>query len=1413
MRVGPLGFSLFRKLAVTLGVMVFSFSVFPSLAQGQIAQGQIAQGQIAQGQRPASPESAAALPADWASKIPFRSIGPANMSGRIVDLAINSNDPMQWWAATASGGLLRTDNNGVTFTHQFDKQATVSIGAFDVAPSDPSILWVGTGEENPRNSASWGDGVYKSTDGGETWTNMGLEKIFQTGAVLIHPTNPDVVFVGALGRLWGPSEDRGLYKTIDGGKTWKKVLYVDDKTGVMDVVASPADPNMMLAATYTRMRDGFDGNDPAVKFGAGAGIWRSTDGGENWARVSEGLPTAELGRVGLCFYEKDPNFVYAVIESKRIGQFPEGSPFAGVRGENAELGAKITEVTKDGPGEKGGLQNGDVVLRIDEKMILSYGDFQSEVRRHKAGDKVKLTVAREGKPVELEMELGQRPEEAESAKADEPEAESAAKSDADQPEAGEAAPEKTDAKKEDISENDALEALRRGSPFAQSLGGQNPNMTDQQGEAGNEFGGVYRSSDGGVTWTRINSVNPRPMYYSKICVDPSDNNFIWVLGTELYVSEDGGATFRSDGASSEVHTDHHAMWIDPRDGRHVILGSDGGIYVTHDRGKKWDHHNHVAIGQFYHVGLDTRRAYNVYGGLQDNGSWGGPTMVRNESGPVNTDWFRIGGGDGFVCLVDPDDPDQLYYESQNGAMGRRNLRTGQTGFIRPRPPRGTEYRFNWKTPFILSPHNSEIHYSAGNFVFRSVKKGDAVQAISPEITRTKDGSGSAIGQSPLDENLLYVGTTDGMLWSTLDGGKTWVDLWNDSDSVQASAAQNATGRGGPGRGGQGGPGAGEGPGAGGPGAGRGGRGFGRGMGRGGEAGGPPGGRGFGGAAQNATAEPPAAEPPAVEPPAEAARSEEPPKAGETPDAADPTVAAEEEAEPAEEAAPAEETKESEEPAPADSGESEAVAPTEKSEGENAEVAVVEEKAAEESTTQDPPAEAAADEKPAAEKTTEAVASDEVRTEALPGAKQEKDPLTGTWTGQLERDMMPADRSRIQLAIKPVKEGVYEGDYETSQSSGTLSGGKFDPVSGKLTIEGSSGGATLVFSATLAEGKLRGNLEVNNGAFSVPFTLTKTSDSVELGATGAATAVADSGKPLKEVVPKQMWVSSIEPSKFAAGRCYITLDGHRTDVDTPFVLVTQSSGKSWTRLDTMLPQGTGAARVIREDIDNQDVLYLGTEFGMFVSIDRGKTWTRFTGNLPTVAVHEVAQHPTSGEIVVATHGRSLWVADVTALRQWKPESVSAQATLYKPADVTRWQSQPTAGDSGTRRFVGANPSSDAEIYYSLGQDARQIELEIRDLAGRVVQRLEVPGTKGLNKVTWDLRRRGGTGRFASRVENGQYMVALVVGGDTFTQPISIVSDPDYETSGRAENEAELLEMLYEVEEDNQQPSEPKNRQMD
>jgi photosystem II stability/assembly factor-like uncharacterized protein len=784
-----------------------------------------------------------ALPADWVKAMNWRSIGPASMGGRIVAFSVFEADPSTYWVATASGGLLKTINNGVTFEHQFDREATVSVGDVCVAPSNREIVWVGTGENNPRNSVSYGDGVYKSTDGGKTWANMGLKKSFQVGKIVVHPKNPDIVYVGVLGRLYGPSEERGLYKTTDGGKTWQRVLFVDDKTGIIDIAMSPADPETLLVATWERQRDGFDshpgneppiadgydGYDPAKKWGPGSGIYRTVDGGKSFKKLAKGLPDCNLGRVGIDWYRKDPKVVYAIIDCEQIGMGPPPL-WVGLGADNADGPATVLRVTAGGPGAKAGLKPGDLVTAIDKAPIKKWSEVGDAVLGHPPGEKVTFTVRRgynwlfqhNKETTDIVVTLEERPDpnapppvylgfQVEKTEAGLRVALVAKDGPADK--AGLQADDVLlEINKKDVKEEaQIIEALRghkagdkltlevkRGTekkdvvvtlaprpgdkpqtgprrPYSGMYSGQLENVQKAQGPDGWKYGGIYRSADGGETWTRINSLNPRPMYFSLLRVDPSDEKHLYVGGISLYRSSDGGKTFTGDGANG-VHPDQHALWIDPKDGRHMLIGCDGGFYATYDRMDHWDFLNHMAIGQFYHVALDNRRPYHVYGGLQDNGSWGGPSHALH-GGPINEDWVVVGGGDGFVCRVDPNEPDLVYSESQDGRIIRRNLHTNEAGLVRPQQEAGARpYRFNWNTPFILSSHNPSIVYVGGNYVFRSLKKGANLKAISPEITRTTRGSATALAESPRNPDVLWAGTDDGALWVTRDGGREWKNV-------------------------------------------------------------------------------------------------------------------------------------------------------------------------------------------------------------------------------------------------------------------------------------------------------------------------------------------------------------------------------------------------------------------------------------------------------------------------------------------------------------------------------------------------------------------------------------------------------------------------------------------------------------
>lgn len=656
---------------------------------------------------------------------PWRCIGPVNMGGRLTGLAIDPTRPGTFYVASATGGLFKTTNNGTTFAAVFENGGSSSVGAVAIAPSAPQTVWVGTGEANARNSVSWGDGVYRSEDGGKSWQHRGLELTKHIGAIAVHPTDPNTVYVAAMGSTWGPNPERGLYRTQDGGESWKRVLFVDERTGCIDVRLDPTRSEVVYAATYQRQRDEFDGGDPATRTGPGSGVWRSTDGGNAFERLHAGLPTTPMGRIGLDVYGKDPRILYAIIETERTGE--RGAPprsedraSPGIKGEDAEEGGCVLTFVREGESAaQAGLQVGDVVTRIGDVQIEGIADLIKQLREYRPGDEAAIEYVREGQVLTGSLHL--------------------------------------------------LGKLMssRARSFAGSQGGQVANAQDEQGEDGFESGGVFRSDDRGTTWKRINSINPRPFYYSQIRVDPSDETRLWVLGIELHRSVDGGRTFEVTGR--RVHADHHAMWIDPEDGEHVVLGGDGGLYVTWDDSATWEHLDRIPLAQFYAIAVDRRTPYWVYGGLQDNGSWGGPSATRTE-GILASDWVTINGGDGFRCAVDPEDPAIVYSESQNGAIARLDLRSGLSARVTPPGGRG---RFNWSTPFFLSPHNSRILYFAGAVVYRSLDRGANSQVISPEITRTEQGTATALAQSPRDERILYVGTDDGALWRTLDGGVNW----------------------------------------------------------------------------------------------------------------------------------------------------------------------------------------------------------------------------------------------------------------------------------------------------------------------------------------------------------------------------------------------------------------------------------------------------------------------------------------------------------------------------------------------------------------------------------------------------------------------------------------------------------------
>jgi photosystem II stability/assembly factor-like uncharacterized protein len=1333
------------------------------------------------------------VPEAWIQKINWRSIGPANMGGRITAIAVYEKDPNIWWAATASGGLLKTVNNGTTFEHQFDRQATVSIGDVQVHPCDPNIVWVGTGEANPRNSVSWGDGVYKSVDGGKTWVNKGLKGSFQIGRIALHPTDPKIVFVAALGRLWGKNEERGLYKSIDGGETWNRVVYIDDQTGVVDVQIDPANPANILAATYERLRDGFDGNDPLKKYGAGAGIYRSVDGGETFSRVTQGLPAGKLGRIGLSYYAADPSFVYAIVESEKIASIPDDSPTIALRTVDAEVGAKVDQITKDSFAEKAGLKVGDIVVEVGEVVVLNSEQFWRQVRVNKAGDKVRLELSRDKKSVVLEIEL------------------------------------------EKAAVEDGPSAGRN--PFTGVLGGQAANLQDQQGAAGADFGGVYQSSDGGQSWQRINSLNPRPMYYSQIRVDPKDNQNVYVLGTAMHRSKDGGKEF-GDTGDRGVHPDHHALWIDPRDPRHMILGNDGGIYVTYDQMENWDHLNHVAIGQFYHVAVDPRRDYRAYGGLQDNGSWGGPTRVAHGPGPANSDWINVGGGDGFVCLVDPEDPDIVYSESQNGGMVRLNVATGQQSGISPRPQKDVKYRFNWKSPMALAPQNSRILYTAGNFVFRSVAAGDALIAISPEITNTEQGSGSAISVSPLEYGVVYVGTTDGAIWMTRDDGKNWSPIFSRPQPKTADAPQT-----------------------------------------------PASPRlvedqalaGHWELTLGSDQKPDQKRSAVLDleiQPDETIRGSAQVDSRTIPIAEAKFDAAKKELRlyfgdrdrdyeliatisgrrlkgefdidfgldhfpvtgwrlPAEAVGkPVDPTSLvgtwqgalNADAIPAAMNRVELTLESDPQTGFKGNMAAANQRARVTQGQLDPATgsfmmtirnedmsldvstrvvgdvmvgeivggggalrfdffvekkpEAIKDPNPPPTPDNNPPPPIESPSPPKPPVRQESpqepgDPVAGAWTGSFVGNRFRGDQGRFEMTLVRANEKI-TGSLMTNRGETKISGGSFDPATGKLVLAGANENSTVEISATLSDARLRGTAKMGRGRFTVDFEASR-SDQIKSG---------PAGEPLEKLVPAPRWISSLAASAHEAARVYLAMDGHRSDDDSPYVFASEDYGQSWRSLRGNLPSEAGPPHVIKEDPDNPDLLYLGCEFSAWVSIDRGQSWTKFVG-LPTVAVHELALHAMRHEIVAATHGRSLWVADIDVLKQLRPAALQAPSYLFQPNTAILWRRTASRGSSGTRRFLGENPPSGANIFYTINSDCSQVEIVMRDAVGTRLKTL--PGTieRGLQRVTWDYSTDAAraTGRRGRRsVGPGDYVVELQVDGAVAQRSVlKVLADPNFESS--------------------------------
>ncbi len=572
-------------------------------------------------------EKKGGMTADTFSGFKFRSLGPAVASGRVMSIAVNPRNKFEYYVGVASGGVWKTVNDGTTWSPVFDDQGSYSMGWVALDPNDASVVWAGTGESNSQRSVSYGDGIYRSDDGGKSWQNLGLKKSEHIGRMVIDPRDSKVVYVAAEGPLWGPGGDRGLYKTTDGGKNWKAVLSISENTGVVDVALDPANPDILYAAAYQRRRHVYT----LIDGGPESAIYKSTDAGATWSKLKSGLPSVEMGRIGLAVSPADPNVVYATIE------------------------------------------------------------------------------AADGK------------------------------------------------------------------------------------------GGIFRSADKGATWEKRNEFDVGAMYYGRVVADPKNVDRIFVMNVSLRESLDGGKTLKKVEETNH-HGDNHAIWIDPDNTKHWLLGSDGGMYETYDDARSWHFKSNLPTVQFYDVAVDNAVPfYNVCGGTQDNFSWCGPSRTRNLNGIMNSDWYVTTGGDGFRSQVDPVDANTVYSESQHGVLVRYDKPTGQELVLQPVEGKGEPpLRWNWDSPLIISPHSHTRLYFAANKLFRSDDRGDTWKAISGDLTRqinrnalpvmgkvwgpdavAKSASTSfygnivALAESPKKEGLLYVGTDDGLIQVTSDGGQNW----------------------------------------------------------------------------------------------------------------------------------------------------------------------------------------------------------------------------------------------------------------------------------------------------------------------------------------------------------------------------------------------------------------------------------------------------------------------------------------------------------------------------------------------------------------------------------------------------------------------------------------------------------------
>ncbi len=625
---------------------------------------------------------------------PVRSIGPVVQGARIVDISVDPTDFNTFYVGYASGGVYKTTNNGVSFKPVFDNQGALTIGDMAIANSNSSVIYVGTGEKNSSRSSYAGSGMYKSIDAGKTWQQIGLENTQHISRVVVHPENPEVVWVAAIGALYSKNEERGVFKSSDGGKTWKKTLFVSDSVGIIDLAINEKNPELLLASSWERDRKAwnFKGN------GSGSAIYRSVDGGDSWTKAMEGIPDdASNGRIGINYAQGNPNIVYAVMDNQKETKEEKKSD---------EPGLKLKDFIE---------MDREAFLKLENKSLDKFlkksgypSKYNAEIIKKEISDKVYT-------PKALAEYFG-----------------------------------------------DANQALF------------NTKVTGAE---------VYRSDNGGGSWQKMNSYDLPGVYFTygyyfgEITVSPQNEDELYIYGVPLLKSLDGGKTFARIDTMNDVHVDHHAMWVNPTNDDHVILGNDGGLYLSYDGGAEWLHLNNDAVGQFYTVNVDMEKPYNVYGGLQDNGTLMGSskTVVGRSK-----NWDFLFGGDGMFVAPDPRNSNIIYAGYQFGNYFRLDRENRKTNYISPKHDIGkAKLRFNWRTPLILSKHNPDIVYIGAQQVYRSINQGDSWDLISGDLTRQKSKGNvpfstiSSLAESPHKFGVLYVGTDDGNVQLSKDGGGSW----------------------------------------------------------------------------------------------------------------------------------------------------------------------------------------------------------------------------------------------------------------------------------------------------------------------------------------------------------------------------------------------------------------------------------------------------------------------------------------------------------------------------------------------------------------------------------------------------------------------------------------------------------------